>query len=164
MKVRQAVEDDIPAIVEVINRAYRVEEFFVTGDRTSESDIRSRLAPPRKGFLVVDDAHADIAAKKLAGAVYVELRGRRGYFGMLAVDPDRQGLGLGRLLVEAAEEHCRAAACQHLDIVMVNLRTELPAFYERLGYRASGTAPFPDTDRLRRDAHLVIMTKPLARS
>lgn len=161
MNARIGLPDDIPAIVAVINRAYRVEEFFVTGDRTSEEDVRTRMNPPKSGFLVVDDEMSTTERRRLAGAVYFELRGDRGYFGMLAVDPDRQGLGLGRLLVTAAEAHCRAASCQYLDIVMVNLRRELPAFYERLGYAPTGTAPFPSADRLRQDAHLVIMTKAL---
>jgi ribosomal protein S18 acetylase RimI-like enzyme len=164
MNARMGMPDDIPAIAEVINRAYRVEEFFVTGDRTSEEDVRTRMNPPKSGFLVVDDEVNATERRRLAGAVYFELRGDRGYFGMLAVDPERQGLGLGRLLVTAAESHCRAASCDFLDIVMVNLRRELPAFYERLGYVPTGTAPFPSTDRLRQDAHLIIMTKPLATS
>ena len=161
MKARPAAPEDVPAIVDVINRAYRVEEFFVTGDRTDEDDVRARLQPPTRDFLVVDDP-GDAARGRLAGAVYVELRGERGYFGMLAVDPDRQKLGLGRLLVQAAEEYCRARSCRFIDIVMVNLRQELPAFYTRLGYEESGVAPFPDASRLRTDAHLVIMTKALA--
>jgi GNAT superfamily N-acetyltransferase len=162
ISARFAEPADIPAIVEVINRAYRVEEFFVTGDRTSEDDVRARLQPPAKGFLVVDDAHAGPKSeRRLAAAVYVELRGDRGYFGMLAVDPDRQGSGLGRSLVSAAEEYCRAASCLHIDIVMVNLRRELPAFYKQLGYVPTGVVPFPDASRLRQDAHLVVMTKGL---
>jgi GNAT superfamily N-acetyltransferase len=149
---------DVPALVRLINAAYRVEDFFINGDRTNERDVRARLAMPGAAFLVIDGP----AAGDLAGAVYVEIRGTRGYFGLLSVDPGRQKQGLGRALVEAAEAHCRGAGCRDMDIDVVNLRQELPAFYSGLGYIAAGTTPFPDRAKLTREAHLVVMTKPLA--
>ena len=48
-----------------------------------------------------------------------------------------------------------------MDLEVVNLREELPPFYQRFGFEVSGTAPFPDPHKLRRDAHLVVMSKPL---
>jgi len=50
---------------------------------------------------------------------------------------------LDRRMVAAAEDYCRAADCRFMDLTIVNLRTELPAFYHRLGYTESGTLPFP---------------------
>ena len=155
--VRHATPDDVPALVRLINRAYRVEEFFVVGDRTSAKDIAERLGRPHGAFLVIDDEQPG----RLAGAVFVAIRGERGYFGLLSVDPDRQKQGLGRVLVHAAEEHCRAAGCRFMDLDVVNLRLELPAFYRSLGYEEAGRAPFPAEERLRREAHLVIWTRAL---
>jgi GNAT superfamily N-acetyltransferase len=151
---RIATSGDVPALVRLINRAYRVEDFFIDGDRTHEEDVRARMARPEGMFLVVDGPDG-----RLDAAVNVELRGDRGYFGMLSVDPDRQGQGLGRALVQAAEQHCRAAGCHLLDIEVVNLRHELTAFYAALGFTTSGTAPFPDPRKLRQPAHLVTMSK-----
>ena len=91
--------------------------------------------------------------------MYVELRGSHGYFGLLAVDPAHQGEGLGRVLVEAAEAHCRVAGCTVLDIDVVNLRLELPAFYAKFGFQPVGTAPFHGTEKLKRPAHLIVMSK-----
>jgi len=156
--VRTAGEGDIPALARLINAAYRVEAFFIRGDRTSEAEIRAQHADSRAAFLVIDGR----APGNLAGAVYVELRGDRGYFGLLSVDPGRQGEGLGRVLVEAAEAHCRAAGCRALDITVVNLRTELPPFYARFGFRPTGTARFPAEQKLLQPIHLVLMSKPLA--
>jgi GNAT superfamily N-acetyltransferase len=161
LRVRHATREDLSALVRVINRAYRVEAFFVGGDRVTPAQVEARLATADAVFLVIDDPEPG----RLAGCVFVEVRGERGYFGLLSVDPDRQKQGLGRVLVEAAENHCRAAGCRFLDLDVVDLRNELPPFYRRLGYEAIGVAPFPaeQAPRLLRDAHLVMMTKSLGR-
>jgi GNAT superfamily N-acetyltransferase len=154
---RLACAADVAALVRLINAAYRVEDFFVHGDRTGEADVRAHLDTRGGCFLVLDGE----APGELAGAVYVEVRGDRGYFGMLSVDPGRQRQGLGRLLAAAAEAHCRTAGCQVLDIDVIDLRRELPAFYAALGFEPAGVGPFPDPDKLRRPAHVVVMSKRL---
>jgi len=156
MTPRRATPDDIPALVSLINSAYRVEDFFVNGDRTNAEDVGARIAAPNACFLVVDGA-----AGVLAGAVYVDVKSSRGHFALLSVDPFLQRKGVGRALIVAAEDYCRSAGCQSLDLEVVNLRSELPDYYTALGFQAFGTAPFPDASKLSRDAHLVLMTKPL---
>jgi GNAT superfamily N-acetyltransferase len=91
----------------------------------------------------------------------MDVHGDRGHFAMLSVDPPFQGKGLSRLLMNAVEERCREAGCSALDIEIVNLREELPAFYAANGFAPIDTVPFPDVRKLRRDAHLVRMTKSL---
>jgi GNAT superfamily N-acetyltransferase len=153
---RTAVEDDVPALVDVINRAYVVEEFFITGTRTTEALARDLIAQPHVRFLVIDHPAGGIAA-----SVCLEITGERGYFSMLAVDPAYQGHGLARRLIEAVESACRAAGCRHLDIEVINLRTELPAFYAKFGFTPHGVAPIKDAHKLLRDAHAIEMTKTL---
>jgi GNAT superfamily N-acetyltransferase len=156
VEARWATADDIPEIVRVINAAYQVEEFFVVGPRTHEGEIRSKMDTPGVGFLVSDGVTGLLAA-----SILVEVRGERGYFGMLSVDPARQREGLGRRLVHGAEAHCRAAGCTAMDLVIVNLRTELVPYYERFGYRITGTQQFHSPEKLKQPAHLVVMSRPL---
>lgn len=158
MQARIADSADVPELVRVINSAYVVEQFFVVGDRTNAAQVRDRMTRPSSGFLAVDDVQTP---GRLAACVWVEVRDDRGYFGMLAVDPARRGRGLARLLIDAVERHCRAAGCRFLDISVVNLRSELPAFYRQFGFAPYGTAPFHDPVTLSRPAYLVLMTKPL---
>lgn len=154
---RLATPADAPALTRLINSAYRVEAFFIVGDRITEPEVLTRIQGDQSDFLVVDappDGH-------LTGAVYVEVRGDRGYFGLLSVDPEVQGTGIGRLLVEAAVAHCRSAGCRTLDIDVVNLRTELPSFYAKFGFAPTGTTPFPAPGKLKQPVHLILMSKPL---
>ena len=157
MNTRYATKKDIPELVRVINLAYRVEDFFIDGDRTSAADVKSRMEAPGACFIVVDSDDA----VRLAGAVFVDVHEQHGHFAVLSVDPAFQGRGLARILIDAVETYCRNAGCRTLDIEVVNLRLELPAFYEKFGFTPNGTASFPDNEKLTRDAHLMLMSKPL---
>ncbi|HEX5004576.1 MAG TPA: GNAT family N-acetyltransferase [Gemmatimonadales bacterium] len=157
MSIRLATPADASTLTRLINSAYRVESFFIRGDRTTEPEVQAWIAAPHSGFLVLEAPER----RGLTGAVLVESPPGGGYFGLLSVDPDAQGKGFGRLLVEAAEAHCRAAGCLELRITVVNLRTELPGFYARFGYEAAGTLPFPAPHKLSQPVHLVVMRKSL---
>jgi len=152
MTTRIAAPEDAEALAALISLAYRVEDFFKVGDRTDPDDVRRRMQDA--AFLVLEEEDGS-----LAGAVYVKVRGTLGYFGMLSVDPSRQGQGLGTRLITAAEEHCRAAGCTDMEIEVVNLRTELPPYYRRFGYAESGSRPFSDPAKL--PCHLMVMSKRL---
>jgi GNAT superfamily N-acetyltransferase len=151
MRVRMAVAADAEALTAVINAAFVVEKFFIDGDRVDLEMVREFLG---KGEFLIAGDEAGVAA-----CVYVEVRGDRGYLGLLSVDPARQKAGLGRLLVTAAEEHCRSRGCGAMDLRVVNVRTELPAFYERLGYAENGTEAFPAGEVTKMACHFVKMTK-----
>jgi len=152
--LRAARVEDAPAIAALINAAFRVERFFIDGDRTDTDEVRGLLE--KGSFLLASDA-----AGGLAGCVYVELRGERAYFGLLSVDPARQRSGLGRRLVAAAEAHGRNAGCRHMDLQVVNLRAELPPFYRSLGYAESGRAPFPEDVPTKLACHFIRMSRAL---
>ena len=154
--VRKAELRDVDRLVMLVNRAFEVEAFFVTGDRTTPAQVEAKLA--NGVFFVVEDRD------RLIGCVHAETReGGRGYIGMLAVDPSAQGQGLGRQLMRVAERHCLQARCGEVVLTVINLRTELPPFYRSLGYRETGTAPYQDSHRATQPVHFIVMTKSLAR-
>jgi GNAT superfamily N-acetyltransferase len=150
MTIRRAEEAEAPEVMQVINAAFRpAEAFFVEGDRIHLEQVREHYG---KGvFLVTDD---------LSGVVYVELRGLRAYFGLLSVDPVKQGGGVGKRLIAAAEGFAREKGCAHMDIRVVNLRTELPPFYRGLGYEVTGTEEFHG-EPVKMPCHFVVMSKAL---
>jgi ribosomal protein S18 acetylase RimI-like enzyme len=155
VRIRTATKADIPAMVAVVNAAFAVER-FIEGTRTDEADIAEMM---KKGVFLI----AETDAGSILASVYAEVRGLRGYFGMLAVDPSHQGRGLARRMIEAAQEHCRQNGCTHVDITVLSLRTELPAFYHRFGYVETGTHDFDPPHALKPGAecHCIVMSKAL---
>lgn len=153
LKTRLATDADAEAISALVNAAFKVERFFIDGDRIDPGKVREMLGTGK--YLLAEDDGGLIAC------VYVELRGQRAYFGLLGVDPSRQGQGLGRRMVEEAESDARAAGCEFIDLRIVNLRTELPPFYHRLGYVETGTEPFAADAKPSRPCRFIVMSKRL---
>lgn len=153
VRLRIAESADINTLVSLINAAFLVERFFIEGDRINAEAVRKLMLTGE--FLI---AHDDDG---ISGCVYVEPHGDRAYLGLLSVDPSRQRSGLGSRLVASAEGHARASGINYMDLRIVNLRQELPEFYRRLGYWATGTAPFPPDVTTKQPCHFVNMSKAL---
>ncbi len=156
--IRRATEDDAAEIAALVNEAYRVEDFFKIGDRTDTADVLHHMVKGR--YLVAVEPDGSIA-----GSVYLEIRGPRGYFGMLSSRPSGQGRGLGRFLVARVEELAIAEGCTEMTLSVVDLREELFPWYRKLGYRECGAEPWPfgETEPVRRLVHFVLLSKPLSR-
>jgi len=148
---------DVSALTALINRAFAVEQFFLVHDRVTAGQVKSALA--RGTFLLLE------AEGVLQGAVFCEMGGEiapgYGRIGMLSVDPDLQGKGIGRRMVDEAENFFRSRGCRLAELRIVDLRSELPPFYRKLGYVEVAEEPFPEEIEVKMACHLVRMTKPL---
>lgn len=154
VRIRIAEPSDVRQIMAVINSAFRVaEEFFCGEDRITLEEVERLFTT---GTLLI--AEFD---RVLGGCVYVELRGDRSYLGLLSVDPSQQQSGLGSLLMNAGENHCREHGSRLMDIYLVNLRTELIPFYQKRGYVETGTLPFPPEVPTKLPCHFITMAKQL---
>ena len=154
LSIRLGREDDAEILARLINSDFRVEQPFIEGDRINPDGVRAYMGKGK--FLLAEDSAGP------AGCVYVELRGDRGYLGLLGVDPPRQGTGVGRKLMDAAESYFREAGCRAVDLRIVSARTPLPAFYRHLGYVQCGTAPFAPGVPVKVPCHYILMSKSLA--
>jgi ribosomal protein S18 acetylase RimI-like enzyme len=171
--IRDAVAADIPALHRLIESAYRgeasragwtTEADLLDGQRTDPDDLADILSNPKQAMLT---AWRD---EELVGCVLIADRGGgAGYFGMLSVSPTLQGGGLGRRLVEAAHSTlARRFAARRVRISVFPQRDSLIAWYERLGYRATGeTLPFDYGNPrlglpLRDGLHFIVMEHALA--
>ncbi len=50
------------------------------------------------------------------------------------VDPDYRRRGIARLMLEAAEDHCRSVGCRRLDLSTSEVQPDALAFYRASGY------------------------------
>lgn len=93
-----------------------------------DADFDLALSNPGSTVLL---AHADEA---LVGSVMVGFDGHRGWVYYLASDPAHRGQGIGRALMQAAEEWLRARGCPKIQLMV--RADNLPAkdFYAAIGY------------------------------
>jgi predicted N-acetyltransferase YhbS len=153
VQLRLAEAADTEALVRLINEAFAVEKIVIEGERIDSEKVRALFETGN--FLLLYEA------QQLVGCVYVEVKGKRGYLGLLGVRPDRQKSGFGRRLATAAEDFLRKAGCEVVDLRIVSVRAELPPFYQHLGYAATAIAPIPDSVPLKIPSHFIVMSKRL---
>ncbi|MEZ5995202.1 MAG: GNAT family N-acetyltransferase [Hyphomonadaceae bacterium] len=155
MRVRAASPADIPAAHALIESGYRGESAkrgwtheadLLGGQRTDAEALAAIIAAPDQSLLLAEDEGA------LVGCVLVADKGMRdavrvGYLGMLTVAPDLQDGGLGRRLIEAAENHARGFGADVMEMTVIKSRRELIDWYVRRGYADTGREePFPVGD------------------
>jgi predicted N-acetyltransferase YhbS len=151
--LRHATDSDAEAVASLVNRAFAVERFFKSGDRTDAAQIREMMQYGPFLLLTENDA--------LIACVCVRLNGERVYIGMLAVDPAQQKSGIGTHMMREAEAFGRNAGCKFADIRVVNVRPELPLIYHKLGYVESGVESAAVIQTATMPVHFVTMSKPL---
>lgn len=157
--MRIATEADIPALVELVESAYRgdssrvgwtTEADLLDGQRTDSEGVASVLKDPRSRVIAVDDHGHEEGDRSgcLAACCHVEDRGGYAYFGMFAVRPALQGAGLGRrLLAEAERLACDEWCASEMHMTVITAREDLIAWYVRRGYARTGKlSPFPYGD------------------
>ena len=171
--IRDAVGSDIPALHALVESAYRgeasragwtTEADLLEGQRTDPDDLAGILSDPDQSLLTAWDGDG------LVGCILIARRGDGiGYFGMLSVRPALQNAGLGRKLVQAAEQTMADRfGARRVRISVIPQRDALIRWYERLGYAATGESlPFPYGDErfgrpLRNDLSFIVMEKALA--
>ncbi|MFB6818750.1 GNAT family N-acetyltransferase [Streptomyces sp. NPDC056347] len=148
---RDAVEGDVPALVALIESAYRgdasragwtTEADILQGQRTDPDGVRRVVEAAGSRLLVVERDSVIVACCQL------EHRGDAAYFGMFAVRPELQGAGLGKVIIAEAERTVREGwGVSEMHMTVISLRDELIAWYERRGYRRTGElSPFPYGD------------------
>ncbi|MFH9726106.1 GNAT family N-acetyltransferase [Streptomyces sp. NPDC017254] len=148
---REAVLDDVPALVPLVESAYRgdasrggwtTEADILQGQRTDPEGVAAVIATSGSRLLVVE------RDGELVACCQLEHRGEAAYFGMFAVRPELQGAGLGKQIIAEAERRVRTLwDVREMHMTVISVREELIAWYERRGYRRTGrTTPFPYGD------------------
>lgn len=155
--LRKAAPADVPAIVALVESAYR-------GDAsragwTTEADLLEgqRVDVRGVGEIVVKAGSCVLLAESppgvgnddgLLACCHLERQGDACYFGMFSVKPTQQGGGIGKLMLAEAERVAREEwSSTRVEMTVISIRDELIAWYERRGYRRTGRfKPFPYGD------------------
>ncbi|KNX38984.1 GNAT family N-acetyltransferase [Luteipulveratus halotolerans] len=168
---RSATHDDVPALVGLIESAYRgdasragwtTEADLLEGQRTDPEGVRAVIDGDASRLVVVERDDDLVACCQL------EHRGDHAYFGMFAVSPREQGSGLGKQVIAEAERFAQAEwDVAEMRMTVIRQREDLIGWYERRGYRRTGQmSPFPYGDERfgipqRDDLEFELLVKPL---
>jgi ribosomal protein S18 acetylase RimI-like enzyme len=142
MSITPATLADVPELVVLINSSYRgesskkgwtTEANLIGGQRIDNEGLTEQMADPNAVILKNTNDEG-----KITGCVYLQKRGDKLYLGMLTVSPVLQANGLGRQLLQAAEEYARSINYHTITMTVITTRTELLEWYERRGYSKTG--------------------------
>ena len=148
---RPATLADRDAIIALVTSAYRgdasragwtTEADLLDGPRVAPEVLEHDLTRGRSRVVLAERDGA------LVACAHVCDDGGTGYFGMFAVDPTRQGGGLGDAVLKECERAARDDwQLPAMKMTVIDIRDELIAWYERRGYRRTGIKkPFPYGD------------------
>ena len=156
MPVSIANKEDIPALMQLLNRAYRGEESkqgwtteadMVAGDlRTDEDNMKELMLLPDAVFLKYVNDENESDSNRVEGCVFLHKREGKLYLGMFCVAPALQNKGIGKQIMAASELYAKDQGCPAVFMRVISIRNELLAWYERQGYYKTGEVqPFDDT-------------------
>ncbi|HYN53082.1 MAG TPA: GNAT family N-acetyltransferase [Methylotenera sp.] len=148
---------DAQAIADLINSAYRGESS--RAGWTTEADILDGLRTTTQAVARIiqrDDAFilVGVLRDQIIASVCCEKQDAYGrniaHLGMIAVKPNLQNKGHGATMIQAAEAMMlREWRVVGFHMSVITLRSELIAFYERLGYSRTGEFKnFPENSSL----------------
>jgi ribosomal protein S18 acetylase RimI-like enzyme len=129
VELRQATAADLPSIQQVIAAAYG--KYLSRMDKTPAPLLRDYGAAVGAGAVWV-------AGRPITGLISLTIKDDILLIENVAVHPARQGTGLGRRLMEFAEEQARQRRIKRLTLYTNEIMTDNLAIYTHLGYRETG--------------------------
>lgn len=142
-----ATSVDIPAIKNLLNAAYRgetskqgwtTEAHLIGGEqRTNEEQLLQTMQMPASIFLKYVNQQ-----NEMVGCVNLQQNHQKLYLGMFAVNPLLQSGGIGKQLLQAAEEYAQHLHCTTIYMSVISVREELINWYKRHGYKETGETKF----------------------
>jgi ribosomal protein S18 acetylase RimI-like enzyme len=124
--IRPATERDVRAIARLVERAYGP-WVPIVGLRPAPMDANYAALVEQGDVFVAGEP-------EVAGVLVLRPDGDALMVENVAVDPERQGSGLGRSLLEFAEQQAAARGIEELRLYTHELMTSNIELYERLGW------------------------------
>jgi ribosomal protein S18 acetylase RimI-like enzyme len=134
--VRRATAEDIAGILQCLRLAFEPYRTRYSPAGFVDTVLTPALLRDRLQTMAVFVALDQSAVVGTIGAAVATAR--EGHLRGMAVDPARQGSGVAERLLQAAENHLRAAGCGRVTLDTTEPLERAMRFYERHGYRRSG--------------------------
>jgi ribosomal protein S18 acetylase RimI-like enzyme len=142
---------DVPSLVKLVNSAYRGEDS--KKGWTTEADLLGGIRTDEDAMMKMVSRGDSVILKcldkdQLIGCVYLQKQDEKIYLGMLTVSPEIHAKGIGKKLLQAAEEYAQTQESTAITMTVISVRKELISWYERHGYKPTGARkPFPNDPR-----------------
>ena len=127
LTVKSAVAEDEQAVVALWRACDLVASY-----NDPVADFRFAKAGPCSDVLVAVDG-----AGEIAGSVMVGHDGHRGWLYYVATRPASRGQGVGRSMVQAAEQWLRQRGVAKVQLLVRETNTTVVGFYEHLGFEVA---------------------------
>jgi N-acetylglutamate synthase-like GNAT family acetyltransferase len=145
MVIRQATQDDVPLLAEVIRAAFRdvADRFGLTAETCPAHPSNCATAWIEKGLDKGARYYIGEEGGRACGCVALERANAEVcYLERLAVVPECREKGFGKALVDHVLAEARALGARRVEIGIIAEQEELGAWYKRLGFLSMKTARF----------------------
>ena len=141
--IRKAVQADIPAIVAMSRKFYATTSYTQLTPMSDDTVANLTEMLIDEGVMLVAEAQGDVVG--MVGLAVVPFIFNQDVLGahevVWWVEPEAQGAGLGRALLEAVPQACRDAGASILQMISLASSPEHAAkMYERMGLSRSETS------------------------
>ena len=123
MEIREYQESDEKDVIELWFKC----DLVLPGSNPKQ-DIERKLKVDRDLFLV-GNVNGKIIASVMGG-----YEGHRGCANLLAVDPEYQRKGYGRLMMKAVEQRIKEKGCPRINLQVRSANKGVIEFYQAIGY------------------------------
>lgn len=141
--IRIAVEADSHNITELLNISYRGEvsrKGWTTEAGLIAGNIRANVDMVRELIHQTGSVFLKYTNDKdqILGCVNLQQHDKKIYLGMFSVSPQLQGKGIGKQILNTAEEYALQLGCTAVYMWVISARDELISWYNRHGYTDTG--------------------------
>ncbi len=145
--ITKATLQDVSALKVLVNSAYRgetskkgwtTEANLLNGIRIDENELTEIIEEPKSTIFKFQENN------QILGCVLLVEKQNKLYLGMLCVNPDLQNSGIGKKILQFANDYAIEKGLPRIVMTVISQRTELISWYNRHGYSDFGERePFP---------------------
>jgi GNAT superfamily N-acetyltransferase len=141
--IETATLDDINALCDLLAVLFSQEAEFKPDYQAQQTGLQAIISNPDIGIILLA-RHNDkvVAMVSLLFSISTALGGRVAMLEDMVVLPDKRGLGIGSILLNAAIKTARESGCQRITLLTDSDNEIAHKFYEKQGFTRSAMLAF----------------------